>query len=214
MVDRNANFKTQEICFLDETITIHGRTARKRLPSNFTPSNWSVLCGRGKDCYNHFGNKRLRILVETNLEKYSAAKTKFDKSLIVSSIVDAVREAGQGGGFIKQDIKTQTWVEVGDDAAREKVGQMLREAMFQKDPAKSQERRNRRKAKAMKSKQKAKRVSISDCSASTAETYAMSLSDSDSVLATSVPSTLYAPPQPKRTLLEAQPIGCFSTFPN
>ncbi|CAB9502262.1 Nitrilase family, member 2 [Seminavis robusta] len=197
MVDRISNFKTQEICFLDETITIQGRVNQTRLPSDYEPTNWSVICGRGKDCYNHCGNKRLRILVDANLAKYSAAKSKYDKTLIVSSIVDAVREAAQMGGFIKMDTKTKKWIEVGDDAAREKVGQLLREAMTKKDPSKVQERKARRKAKALKSKKvKLSRsvssesaYSSSNSSVSTAETAAMSTSDSESVSAASmVPS--------------------------
>ena len=49
------------------------------------------------------GNRRFRILVDLNLEKYENAKTKFDKSVIVTGILDAVREASiSGGGFVRQ----------------------------------------------------------------------------------------------------------------
>jgi hypothetical protein len=43
------------------------------------------------------------VCIENNLEKYAEAKTKLDKSLIVMSIVDNIREASkkQGGGFVK-----------------------------------------------------------------------------------------------------------------
>lgn len=66
-----------------------------------------------------------------------------EKSVIVMSIVDAVREASgiRGIGFVKQDRKTKQWVDVGDDAAREKVGQILRELMVRKDPAKAIKRK-------------------------------------------------------------------------
>ena len=50
------------------------------------------------------GNRRFRVCIENNLERYAEAKTKLDKSLIVMSIVDNIREASKshGGGFVKQ----------------------------------------------------------------------------------------------------------------
>ena len=42
-------------------------------------------------------------MVELNMEKYENAKTKFEKSVIVLSILDAVRESSKtGGGFVRQ----------------------------------------------------------------------------------------------------------------
>ncbi|CAB9502990.1 Nitrilase family, member 2 [Seminavis robusta] len=128
MVDRG-NFKQQQICFLDESIVIQAKMDSKNLPPSFKPDNWSVICGRGKECYGHVGNKRLKVLVNASLERYSATKSKMEKTLIVTSIVDSVREASPSGGFVKQDPKTKSWYEVGDAVAREKVGQLLREAL-------------------------------------------------------------------------------------
>jgi hypothetical protein len=64
--------------------------------------------------------------------------------------VDAIRSASKAGGFVKQNPKTKDWVEVGDDLAREKVGQLLREAMVRRNPAKLNERKRRRWSKALK----------------------------------------------------------------
>ena len=60
-------------------------------------------------------------MIEANLEKYSLASTKIEKSLIVSGIVDAVRESSPDGGFVKEE--RGLWYEVGDHIAREKCGQ-------------------------------------------------------------------------------------------
>lgn len=171
MVDRLEHFEEQEIRFLDETIKIQGRALRKTLPVGFQPDNWSVICGRGKEVFSHIGNKRLRILVDANLNKYSSTKSKMQKTLIVSSIVDAVRSASKIGGFVKQDPNTKIWEEVGDDVAREKVGQLLRESMTKKNPNKLQQRKEQRKAKVLKKKgMKREASSGSSASASSVST--------------------------------------------
>lgn len=145
MVDRG-NFTQQEIRFLDESIVIQSKLEARSLPADFQPDNWSVICGRGKECYTHIGNRRLRVLVDANLDRYAETKSKIQKTLIVSSIIDSVREAAVGG-FVKRDA-VLGWVEVGDDAAREKVGQLLREAMTRRNPAKLEARKERRRARA------------------------------------------------------------------
>jgi hypothetical protein len=48
------------------------------------------------------GNRRFRILIDLNMQKYKDAKSKIGKSLIVMSIVDTVREASVIGGFVKK----------------------------------------------------------------------------------------------------------------
>jgi hypothetical protein len=47
------------------------------------------------------GNRRFRILIDLNMQKYKDAKSKTEKSLIVMTIVDAVREGSVTGGFVK-----------------------------------------------------------------------------------------------------------------
>ena len=56
-----------------------------------------------------------------NLDRYSKTSTKSLKSMIVSEIVESIRHASPEGGFIKKE--GDVWYEVGDDLAREKVGQ-------------------------------------------------------------------------------------------
>lgn len=95
------------------------------------------------------GNQRFRSLCELRKERYSAAKSKIEKSLIVMEIVDAIREGSQCGGFVKKDPKASRWYEVGDAVAREKVGQQLRDCLksdYCRDrvsPAITQIRRNK-----------------------------------------------------------------------
>ena len=100
------------------------------LPPDFTPSNYDVIClGRGKSAASHPGNRRFQITIQLYNDRYASCKSKFEKSVIVSEIVDSVRENSPMGGFVKRDAKTGAWFEVGDSVAREKVGQALRESL-------------------------------------------------------------------------------------
>mmetsp|Transcript_17569 Transcript_17569/g.40817 ORF Transcript_17569/g.40817 Transcript_17569/m.40817 type:complete len:279 (+) Transcript_17569:284-1120(+) len=119
--------------------------ARTSLPLHFIPGDYDVICGRGKDCYNHTGNRRFRIAIDMALKRYSDAGSKLQKSLIVMSIVDMFRSNSRfGGGFVRQDRASGLWYEIGDEAAREKVGQTIREALVQQDPEKRARKRMKR----------------------------------------------------------------------
>jgi hypothetical protein len=88
----------------------------------FQPSNYSVVCGRGKDSFNNIGNRRFRCLASMFIERYSQADTRIAKSAIVSEIIAVIHQAG--GNFCK--YKRGAWLEVGKQHAREKVGASLR----------------------------------------------------------------------------------------
>jgi hypothetical protein len=73
-----------------------------------------VYCGRGYLCFNHVGNHRFRDLVSANIQRYNNSLTKFQKSLIIQEVVDYVRSMSEEGGFVKKDIVTGRYFEVGD----------------------------------------------------------------------------------------------------
>jgi hypothetical protein len=93
---------------------------RPLLP-DFSPGKFDVICGRGKLARDHPGNISFRVAVEYAIDRYSEANTKLEKSLVVSKIVESIREASPDGGFVKKE--SGRWFEVGDHMAREKVGQ-------------------------------------------------------------------------------------------
>jgi hypothetical protein len=97
------------------------------LPPSYEPGPYSVIMGRGKESFNSIGNRRLRVLVDTQLEKYSQATSKEEKSAIVTNIVHFIQEACPEGPFIKFDYGQ--WWAVDYDAAREKVGSTIRYCM-------------------------------------------------------------------------------------
>ena len=134
-----------DLSFVDERVRCHAPLDRMTpLPTMWKPDNWSVICGRGRDAFDHVGNRRFRILVDINLEKYSKARSKFEKSMIVVGILDAIRDGSEVGGFVKHDPKSGRYFEVGDEVAREKIGQQFRTALA--------ERRKDKKTKTKKTK--------------------------------------------------------------
>jgi hypothetical protein len=112
------------------------------LPAHFKPGSMDVICARGKQAHSHPGNRRFRLSVSMILERYSKAMTKIDKSLIVSSVVDTVRQASPDGGFIKK--QGGCWFEVGDHIAREKVGQSFRDLLHTKYKSSTKAKKHRR----------------------------------------------------------------------
>jgi hypothetical protein len=103
------------------------------LDPTYQPGCYDVVCGRGKGSYNRPGNKRFRAIVATFASAYQQARTKVDKSAVLSGIVDKVRsynnpDTGLPTQFVKY-TKGTGWVQIGDDLAREKVGHAMREAV-------------------------------------------------------------------------------------
>jgi hypothetical protein len=62
------------------------RTERSRLGVDFQPSEYSVICGRGKASFDHPGNHHLRMLASVFVADYSQAGRKLLKSAIVANI--------------------------------------------------------------------------------------------------------------------------------
>lgn len=88
-----------------------------------------VLCGRGGRVNMHSGNLYYRHLVNQKKANYLSKKTrKMEKVKIADEIVQAVRCMNPPGRFLKQAGKGQGfWFEIGDEKARKKAGQAMRE---------------------------------------------------------------------------------------
>jgi len=83
-----------------------------------------VLSGRGGGTNVHVGNRNFRDLINFHRRTYLQAR-KNDKPAISRAVVRAIRESG--GRFLKKMPKSHIWYEIGDDAAREKTSQALRQ---------------------------------------------------------------------------------------
>ena len=108
----------------------HSINAQGLLPVEYVPDKFDVLCARGKKHFNHVGNRRFRLIIAMNIEKYIASGSKIRKSLVVASIVDSIKEARPDeGGFIHEVPSLNRWRQLSDAQAREKVGHALRDAV-------------------------------------------------------------------------------------
>lgn len=97
-------------------------------PLNTTsPHNNDVLCGRGAAITAHPGNAQYRKIIEKNKRAYLSARFKREKRAITQSIVDVVRNLNPPGRFLINDPRAGVWKDIGDEKAREKTGQALRE---------------------------------------------------------------------------------------
>lgn len=85
------------------------------LGPNFVPGPNDVICARGQHVWNHIGNKRFRSIVAQYCERYKNVSSKYERTNIVTEIVEVVRS--QGNGFVKFDEergngpKLGTWLQ-------------------------------------------------------------------------------------------------------
>eukprot|EP00980_Cylindrotheca_fusiformis_P013687 scaffold3515_cov126-Cylindrotheca_fusiformis.AAC.36 len=103
------------------------RGIRTRLPLDYVPEEYTVLCGRGKEYTSSTGNQHLKSLIHKNQKVYSEASTKVAKSAIVSEIIRNVRSVCPEPTFVK--FEEGVWWEVDTAFAREKIGCMFRDAL-------------------------------------------------------------------------------------
>jgi len=101
------------------------RMASSQLSGAFEPSEYDVICGRGRGNLKHRGNKRFKAIVQKHLSEYQVAKTKLDKSAVLNLILEEVRK-DEVVKFVSKD--KGKWFEVADEKAREKIGHCIREA--------------------------------------------------------------------------------------
>ena len=117
---------------------------KKLLAPDFVPGPYDVICARGSKAAKHAGNVRFRKTIKDSIPEYAKAKSKLQKSIIVTAIVDSVRDFTPNGGFVKK-FEDGCWYEVGDAVAREKIGQCLRDALHTQYKSSTKAKQPRRK---------------------------------------------------------------------
>jgi hypothetical protein len=129
-----------------ETLVAGSKRGKFPLGGDYEPSDFSVICGRGKESFDHVGNCRFRILTTSFLESYSQAVNKKARSAILSEIVAMNRQAG--GNFCRYE--EGEWCEVGDHCAREKVSTLLRDLLHTQYRSSAKAKLSLRKARRIK----------------------------------------------------------------
>jgi hypothetical protein len=90
-----------------------GKKTNIYLPVDFNLTENDVYCGRGAE---NEGNQHFRRIIVDNLKSYYNAKTRLEKTSIISQIIHQVqlkcKESGTGLGFIGKDHITQRYYEV------------------------------------------------------------------------------------------------------
>eukprot|EP00553_Chaetoceros_curvisetus_P015303 CAMPEP_0204645620 /NCGR_PEP_ID=MMETSP0718-20130828/3182_1 /ASSEMBLY_ACC=CAM_ASM_000674 /TAXON_ID=230516 /ORGANISM="Chaetoceros curvisetus" /LENGTH=134 /DNA_ID=CAMNT_0051667611 /DNA_START=200 /DNA_END=604 /DNA_ORIENTATION=- len=90
------------------------------------PHPHDVLCGRGKSANNHPGNVHFRSMIKNVKVMYVSCR-KRNKKDFSYAIVQSIRNMDPPGRFLKKDIKTNLWHDIGDKHALTKSRQALRE---------------------------------------------------------------------------------------
>ena len=122
------------------TVVVDEKKSRL-LPLDFVPGPNHVICARGRQYWNHKGNRSFRAMIGQVKTRYSKATTKADKTMIVSRIVESI--INSGGGFVKVE-KDGRWSEVVEHYAREKVSQSLRDHLHDQYKSSTRAKRSRK----------------------------------------------------------------------
>lgn len=91
------------------------------------PSHFDVVCSRAKQFYQLPGCERFRQIVRAAIPAYMRADTRLYKSLVIASIIDKAIHHPEVGRIHFWKYAKTTWVELGSDQIRDKVGHALRE---------------------------------------------------------------------------------------
>mmetsp|Transcript_12229 Transcript_12229/g.28338 ORF Transcript_12229/g.28338 Transcript_12229/m.28338 type:complete len:189 (+) Transcript_12229:3-569(+) len=105
------------------------------------PGDHDVICGRGKVAFQHPGNRRLRTIIKKHLEPYSQATSRMEKTMLVSEIMEAVRSQGY---FVSKNPKSGLFERANERLAREKIGQLLRDALHAQYRSSTEAKKHRR----------------------------------------------------------------------
>ncbi|CAB9514507.1 expressed unknown protein [Seminavis robusta] len=105
---------------------------KKNTADTVVPHRFDVLFGRGRHTTNHTGNVRAAHIADMFRDKYEAAG-KYGKTAIAERIVTIIQESH--GRFLKWE--DDTWEEVDQQTARNKISHFYRNTRNKGGPSKS-----------------------------------------------------------------------------
>ena len=99
------------------------------------PSNYDVLCGSGQAFFHHIGNRRFRIVVEMNIQRYEKEYRKVERGEIceihelVAEINQSIASCEPQGRFLAMDMNTGWWRVLSPMYSQLKIEQTLLQCM-------------------------------------------------------------------------------------
>ena len=99
------------------------------------PSNYDVLCGSGQAFFHHIGNRRFRIVVEMNIQRYEKEYRKVERGEIceihelVAEINQSIARCEPQGRFLAMDMNTGWWRVLSPMYSQLKIEQTLLQCM-------------------------------------------------------------------------------------
>lgn len=91
------------------------------------PSGYDVVCSRAKQFYQLPGCQRFRQIIRAAIPAYMRACSRLDKSMVIASTIDMVIHHPEIGRIRFWKYSNGTWIAMGSDQIRDKVGHALRE---------------------------------------------------------------------------------------
>jgi hypothetical protein len=108
---------------------IDNRNIATALPKGYQPSDFDVICGRGKGSYNKAGNVKFREILLERTSQYGSISSKIGKSIFLNEIIDTVQSQNKGQSFFIRQTTGGFWEKLNDEEVREKVGHAVREVL-------------------------------------------------------------------------------------
>jgi hypothetical protein len=112
-------------------------------------SVFDVLCGRGKQSYNNIGNRRFRIMININLQKYLKCESRTDRSKMILGLTYDLQRSFRFLKPIKAEGEKNccsALVALDLTETRVKIAHALRDAAAQHKIMERKEKRERNKA--------------------------------------------------------------------
>lgn len=91
------------------------------------PGPNDVLLGRASHIYNHPGNIRYRVIINSNQKKYHACKTRLDKMIFIRNLTKEMLDDGRVK-FWRLNKKNGEWKSVDFRTCQDKISHALRDS--------------------------------------------------------------------------------------
>ena len=120
---------------------------------------YDILCGRCTAAFNNVGNRRFRVTIALNLDRYMKAPTRHDKTAVVISIV-RILKGDVGARFLRKE--GDEYVELTDKQAKEKVGHCLRDMVANHQQERRIERPRNKGIRTMEERKKSMKLTLEE----------------------------------------------------